>query len=134
MDCINNALSFIFQGIYLLDPNLLPSKLGPSSFPFSIVFNENQLRRNASPNPCKETKKPKKQKKAILIRMLTCKIEHVKPKSTKEHSSVIISSLKDDYIIINVNGYNFNSLLLFVSKLVTKMEINSRFPSQRKCI
>lgn len=57
--------------------------------------------------PAKRDKKPKKQKKEILIRMLTCKIEHVKPKSTKEHPPIIISSLKDDYII-NVNGYNFN--------------------------
>lgn len=63
MECINNALSFIFQGIYLLDPNLLPSKLGPYSFPFSIVFNKNQLRRNASPTPCKKRQKTQKAEK-----------------------------------------------------------------------
>lgn len=83
MECINNALSFIFQGIYLLDPNLLPSKLGPYSFPFSIVFNKNQP-------PAKRDKNPKKQKKKSKIRMLTCKTEHVKTKSTKEHPYVII--------------------------------------------
>lgn len=33
--------------------------------------------------PAKRDKKTKKQKKAILIRMLSSKIEHVKPKSTK---------------------------------------------------
>lgn len=83
-------LSFIIQGIYLLDPNLLPSKLGPYSFPFS-VFNKNQFRRNASPTPCKKRQKTQKAgKKAKLIRMLTCKIEHVKTKSTKEHPYVII--------------------------------------------
>lgn len=58
--------------------------------------------------PQSPAKRDKKSQKAILIRMLTCKTEHVKPKSTKEHPSIIISSLKDDYIIINVNGYNFN--------------------------
>lgn len=41
--------------------------------------------------PAKRDKKTQKAgKKAKLIRMLTCKIEHVKTKSTKEHPYVII--------------------------------------------